>query len=52
MPYVEVEERAYQEILNIKSAKGEIIPVSDITPIYLRKSQAEVELEKKENANK
>ena len=52
LPYVEVEERAYQEILNIKSAKGEIIPVSDITPIYLRKSQAEVELEKKENANK
>ena len=42
---------AYENVLNRKLAAGKVVECAEISPLYLRKSQAEVELEKK-NANK
>lgn len=42
--------QAYQNVLGRKLANKNIVSCAEISPLYLRKSQAEVELEKK-NAN-
>lgn len=41
---------AYDSLVSRKLLAGEVVSCADISPLYLRKSQAEVELEKK-NAN-
>lgn len=48
---VELTQAAYENVLNRKLLAGETVSCAEISPLYLRKSQAEVELEKK-NANK
>lgn len=47
---IEPTKEAYENLLMRKLLAGEVVKCSDISPLYLRKSQAEVELEKK-NAN-
>lgn len=48
---VELTQAAYENVLNRKLLAGKTVSCAEISPLYLRKSQAEVELEKK-NANK
>lgn len=48
---VELTQAAYENVLNRKLLVGKTVSCAEISPLYLRKSQAEVELEKK-NANK
>ncbi len=48
---VELTQAAYENVLNRKLLTGKTVSCAEISPLYLRKSQAEVELEKK-NANK
>lgn len=48
---VELTQAAYENVLNRKLVAGKTVSCAEISPLYLRKSQAEVELEKK-NANK
>ena len=48
---VELTQAAYENVLNRKLLPGKTVSCAEISPLYLRKSQAEVELEKK-NANK
>lgn len=43
-------QEAYENLLMRKLLAGEVVKCSEVSPLYLRKSQAEVELEKK-NAN-
>lgn len=47
---VELTQAAYENVLNRKLLTGKTVSCAEISPLYLRKSQAEVELEKK-NAN-
>lgn len=47
---VELTQAAYENVLNRKLLAGKTVSCAEISPLYLRKSQAEVELEKK-NAN-
>ncbi len=48
---VELTQVAYENVLNRKLLAGKTVSCAEISPLYLRKSQAEVELEKK-NENK
>lgn len=48
---VELTQAAYENVLNRKLLAGKTVSCAEISPLYLRKSQAEVELEKK-NENK
>lgn len=48
---VELTQAAYENVLNRKLLAGKTVSCAEISPLYLRKSQAEIELEKK-NANK
>lgn len=47
---ITLSQKAYEEVLERKFLAGEVVSCAEISPLYLRKSQAEVELEKK-NAN-
>ena len=47
---INVTKKAYEQILKRKFFEGKVVSCAEIAPLYLRKSQAEVELEKK-NAN-
>lgn len=48
---MDITQRAYESIMEDKISREEFVLSENIMPLYLRKSQAEVELEQKQNDN-